>query len=371
MLRSWTYRYQHWLVVACFLPHLLSAMEWTAEKEQQIVQQIYCLPVHIDVNYDQHVKKYVRSYLTTGRLETTKMLRRADYFFPVFEHYLRLHELPEELKYLPVVESRLIADAQSTAGASGLWQFIKPTARAYGLRVNSYVDERLDVYKSTEAAIELFKALYEEFGDWTLVLAAYNCGPSRVHRAVRRAKSTDFDLVAPYLPKQTRKYIPKYIATIFAMEHFSEHVTIKSVPTASLAHYETQTIQVFDRLSFRRIAAVCKLPEATIERLNPGFLRSVIPGSRSGYHLQLPAKVMPTLRAYIAHQRASTWPLLRQQAYQSRYIVGAGDTVAVLAARFRCTEQEIIEWNQLGNRDLLVRESLVLQAPKAPIRFSP
>jgi hypothetical protein len=211
------------LAICLLFPFFLLANSWSAEKEQQIKQQIYCLPVQIDVHYDHQVQRYVKSYLTTGRRETEKLLKRAPRFFPVFERYLQQNNLPEELKYLPVIESRLIADAKSSAGAAGLWQFIKPTARAYDLTVNQEVDERLDVEKSTAAAMQFLGELYGEFEDWKLVLAAYNCGPGRVHRAIRRAGSRSYLKLERYLPQQTRKYIPKYIATIYAMEHYGEH----------------------------------------------------------------------------------------------------------------------------------------------------
>lgn len=355
------------LVVLMLFPSWLSAKGWTAEKELLIKKQIFCLSVQMDVHYDQQVRKHLQSYLIRGQRETEKILQRATHYFPIFEHYLRLYELPNELKYLPVVESRLIANANSSAGAAGLWQFIKPTARAYGLRINSYVDERYDVYKSTAAAMEMLRHLHEEFGDWTLVIAAYNCGPGRVRKAIKRAGTSEFSQVKRHLPYQTRRYIPKYIATIYAMEHYEEHGIKTKEP--SRLQKDIRLIEIRKRLSFRRIAKVCNIRQSELQKLNPSFLKDVIPGSKKSYNLLLPAHALSAMLEYQASQNGET--KLKGSVFQNRYVVDAGDSLSILAARFRCSEAEIKQWNNLSRDQVMVHEALILSPPGTSLRYNP
>ena len=169
------------------------------------------------------VKKSIARLLNSGRRETEKFLGKGVLYFPVFDQYLERYQLPEELRFLPVVESRLKPNATSAAGASGLWQFMPATARAYELNVNRKVDERLDPHKSTEAAVSLLADLYEEFGDWGLALAAYNCGPSRVKRAIRKTGCNNFWDIRKYLPRQTQQYIPAFLAAVYVCRNFELH----------------------------------------------------------------------------------------------------------------------------------------------------
>lgn len=191
-------------------------------KPTTIGRRLYELPTTIPMDYNSYVKRYIDVYTKQRRDQTAKMLGLTRVYFPIFEEHLDRMEMPIELKYLPVVESALNPHARSRVGATGLWQFMLSTGRLYGLNVNSYVDERKDPYKSTEAALRYLKRSYEEFGDWLLAIASYNCGPGNVRKAIRRSggKRTFWE-IRPYLPRETRGYVPAFIAVNYAFNYAS------------------------------------------------------------------------------------------------------------------------------------------------------
>lgn len=186
--------------------------------------RLYTLPTVMELSYNQVVKSYIEMYSTRRREQVSYMLALGEYYFPMFEEALDRHGLPLELKYLPVIESALNPIAVSRVGATGLWQFMLRTGKSYGLEVNSLVDERRDPYKSTEAAVKYLKDLYAIYGDWNLVIAAYNCGPGNVNKAIARSGGKrDYWEIYYKLPKETRGYVPAFIAANYIMNHFSDH----------------------------------------------------------------------------------------------------------------------------------------------------
>ncbi len=250
----------------------------------QIVSRVHRLNLPLKVaGTDDFTKRKISEYLELGPRSTEKMLGRANQYFPVFEYYLRKHQMPSSLKYLAVAESLLVPGAVSSASAAGLWQLMPATARWMGLRVDGIVDERLDLYRSTEAAVVLLKSYHEEFNDWHLALAAYNCGNGRVRQAIRDAGSNRYDRVAALLPLETQRYVANYVAAAYAVNYYGDH---------GLVPHETELIDyvfVHRRMSLSRIARDCDVRIATLQRLNPNFVQGYIPASTGGYRLRVPS----------------------------------------------------------------------------------
>ncbi len=242
------------------------------------------------------VKKHIQGYLGPGRKATEVMLGRATYYFPLFDDYLAANNMPQVLRYLPVVESRLSPRAVSYAGASGLWQFMPATARAYDLRIDSTYDERNDPEASTRAAVAFLQDLYGEFCDWYLALAAYNCGPAQVSRAIRQTGSVDFAKIQPLLPRQTRQYIARYIAAAYLLSFYELHGLEPYLPEYLQKPFVKQTI--YQKLDLKDFAAFCGIDEAVLLQLNPQYITNRIPASAKGRTLLLPIANIDDLHRY-------------------------------------------------------------------------
>lgn len=277
-------------------PHKFNSKDHSVKANQLYVEGLKNLNLPIEIHLDKVLKRYLRSYTITGRREAEAMLGRSIHFLPLFEYYLKKHQLPDALKYLPILESKLKPSARSKAGAVGLWQFMPSTARRYGLRITKYVDERMDPHKSTEAAIKLLAKLYKKFGDWSLAVAAYNCGPGKVQRAIKMTGCEKFSDIAHLLPKQTRKYVPGLIAAAYIVNNYKEH---QLTPKPTSAEPTTLVmVKLHDRLSFRRIAKVTKISKTWLRIWNPAYRQDVIPKSRRGNYLLIPSTIFLTLNNY-------------------------------------------------------------------------
>lgn len=275
----------------------LQANSWKEQLELEIPHRVLQSDYPFSVEYNSTVSYHIDGYLRRGRLETTRMLSRTAMYFPIIEHYLSEHDLPDDLKYVPLLESRMWAEAESPVGAAGLWQFMPATARHYGLRINDYVDERKNPYLATEAALRMLKVLYAEFEDWALALAAYNCGAGRVRRAIRRANCDDFWAIRPYLPRQTQRYIPALAATIYVAKDYKRY----GIEPDFKARLQ-QPFRVFKmqhELDFPEIARHCRISQIQLHRLNPGFLTDYVPRSRKGHYLILPEEALSHFRGYL------------------------------------------------------------------------
>lgn len=235
---------------------------------------------------------YVTMYATYGKAHTAAMLGRGLYYFPIYERHLSAHKMPLELKYLSLVESELRTDVESPSGAVGLWQFMTPTAKYYGLRISEWRDERRDPEAATQAAVKYLKDLYAEFGNWELVVGAYNCGSGRMHRAVQLAKSNDFARVRKFLPLQTQTYLAKFYAAAYVANYFEDYQIVPKIPAALSGG--TTRIDVKEVNSFYEVARICDLPISKIKRLNPQYLQGLWPEGCGGISLVLPEE--PALR---------------------------------------------------------------------------
>lgn len=267
---------------------------WATQLRHTVQYRFQHLDFPFQAQYSKKVERIILDYLGPGRLETEKMLGRTSLYFPIFEYYLDAYDLPEELKYIPFIESRLLPKAQSSAGASGLWQFMPATARGYGLKSTDHLDERLDPHRSTQAAVEMLSELYQDFGDWSLALAAYNCGPGRVKKAIKKTGCHNFWDIKAFLPKQTQKYIPAFLAALYvARYHQSHDLYPKSPKHLPIDNY---SMKLHQRISFKEIAATTNLSLEVIRKLNPGYIKEVVPASETGHFIVLPAKAICALK---------------------------------------------------------------------------
>lgn len=331
------------------------------------------LPRVIPMTYNDVVKNCIELYTDKRRGLMRYILGMSDYFFPIIEPILDAHGLPLELAYLAVVESALNPIAQSRVGASGLWQFMLPTGKIYGLTINSLVDERMDPVKATEAACKYFKDMYAIYGDWNLVMASYNCGPGNVNKAIRRAKGkTDFWDIYPYLPKETRLYVPLFIAVNYAMNYSCEHnlcAVSASIPLA------TDSIVINKSLHFRQVSDMTNLDIEEIRALNPQYKRDIIPGNTKPSILKLPAGIsfslsnkMDSVYSYrtdillsndIRNYPADSIPA--DPRYETiTHRVEQGENIYLIANRYGVTPKEIGQWNKLPSYRLSTGKKLKL-----------
>ncbi|MBD5275066.1 MAG: LysM peptidoglycan-binding domain-containing protein [Bacteroides sp.] len=260
--------------------------------DEEIQKRLTAMPTVIEMPFNSIVRQYIDRYTKNGRPQVAAILGLGLYYMPIFEQALEEKGLPHELKYLPVIESALDPNAVSKHGATGLWQLMLATGKGLGLECNSLVDERRDPYASSKAAAELLKELYDTYGDWSLAIAAYNSGPSAVNKAIRRAggdpTKADFWSVYPYLPEETRGYVPMFIAANYVMTYYPQHNISPVLPTKPLV---TDTIGVSERVHFDQIEAVLAIPKDELRILNPQYREDIIPGNpERTYMLVLPSK---------------------------------------------------------------------------------
>ncbi|PIP55214.1 MAG: lytic transglycosylase [Bacteroidetes bacterium CG23_combo_of_CG06-09_8_20_14_all_32_9] len=330
------------------------------------------LTIPITLDYNQTVKKYIDFYTIKKRELISKMLGMSQYYFPLFESALDRYHLPLELKYLAIVESALNPTARSKSGAVGLWQFLLPTAQMLDLKITSFIDERQDPVKSTEAACRYLEYLYNTFKDWQLVLAAYNGGPGVVRNAIiRSGGKTDFWELCPYLPPETQGYVPAFIALTYIMNYPVEHNIHPDV--SKLFYYQVDTVMINQPLYFTSVANALKIPLETIRFLNPAYKTNYIPKSDEYVSLVLPANKIST---FISNQRTIlcySFPsdtiseIKTCSADESRtlitYIVKKGDYLNKLALKYHCSVKEIMEWNNLTVFSLTTGSILKIWAP--------
>lgn len=253
------------------------------------IKRLSQMPTTIEMPFNQIVKSYINMYTQKKRGLVENMLGMSLYYMPIFEQALEREGLPLELRYLPVIESALNPDAVSRAGATGLWQFMLPTARGMNLEINSIVDERRDPYRSSDAAAKYLKQLHGIYNDWSLAIAAYNCGPGNVNKALRRVggDKKDFWAIYPYLPAETRGYVPCFIAANYVMTYYKEH---NISPALAKRPIITDSIHVSKRVHFDQISNVLNIPVDELRVLNPQFRHDVIPGDIHSYSLVLPSQ---------------------------------------------------------------------------------
>lgn len=326
--------------------------------------------------YNDYVKGYVSLYAKRRRKTTARMLGLASIYFPVFEEALDKHNIPLELKYLPIVESALNPVAKSRVGATGLWQFMYRTGKMYGLEVNSYYDERSDIYKSTNAACEYLKKLHGMYNDWEMALAAYNCGPGNVNKAIRRSggKTTYWE-IRNYLPRETRGYVPAFLAVNYIMNYSAEHNIIPKQP--DFACLAIDTVYVSRHLSFNQLSEFLNMPIEQLKYFNPSYKVDFIPVHEKPQPLCLPTEYIgdfltneKTIYAYKTEKEikdsiaaAQNTPIAPNRSGKPIvYVVRSGDFLGKIANKYHCRVSQIKDWNNLYSDNLKIGQKLYIYA---------
>lgn len=343
------------------------------------IDRLSRIPAVMEMPYNEIIRKFIDMYAGRLRNQVSFMLSACNFYMPIFEEALDAYNLPLELRYLPIIESALNPSAVSRAGASGLWQFMLATGKMYGLESNSLVDERRDPIKATWAAARYLKELYAIYGDWNLVIAAYNCGPGTINKAIRRANGkTDYWEIYNFLPKETRGYVPAFIAANYVMTYYCDH---NICPMETNIPASTDTIQVNKKLHFEQIADICRVSLEQIKSLNPQYKKNVIPGDSKPYTLRLPQNYISTFidqqDTIYAHRadelfknrktiaiRDNTPP----SATRGKAVVGngklvyhkisSGETLGSIAEKYKVRVKDIQNWNGLRNTKITAGKRL-------------
>ncbi len=333
----------------------------------------------VELAFNRQVKNYIHLYAVKKRDLTSRILGLAELYFPLIEEQLDKHQLPLELKYLAVVESALNPIAGSRAGAKGLWQFMYGTGKVYGLKVTSYVDERFDPEQSTIAACEHMKDLYDIYGNWSLVMAAYNSGAGNVNKAIRRSGGKkSYWAIWPYLPRETRGYVPAFIAVTYVMNYATEHNLYPVDP--GILYNGTDTIRVKDVLSFDQVHEMIGVPVRDLKFLNPAFTKGIIPiTEEKNYFLRLPKNYIgdfinneKSIYAYKTSKGIERDKLLaeiKKSRERTTHIVRSGENLGLIARKYRVYVSQLKAWNNLRSSMIYPGQRLIVY-PSAPYNSS-
>lgn len=346
-----------------------------------IRNNILSIQSEIPLAYNDRVKRYIEVYGFEKRQKTEIILGLSEMYFPIFEEELDRRNLPHHLKYLPVVESALNANAVSRSGATGLWQLMYSTARMLGVNINSYEDERRDPYRSTTAAVDYLEKMYGIYGDWLLSIAAYNCGPGNVNKAIARAGGEkNFWKMQHYLPAETRGYVPAFLGAMYVFMHYKDF-ELKPVMPKYICH-PTDTVMVFQKVGLTHVATHIGMDVTELEFLNPSLKKNIVPVTVQGYALKLPISKVSTyvamedsifrnmpdpeqellarseVTAQISNASSATG---KSKMY---YTVKSGDNLGLIAEWYDCTAQQIRNWNGIHGNTIRIGQKLSIYVPK-------
>lgn len=317
-----------------------------------------------DLVYNEHVKGFINLYTVRKRESVSRMMGVAQLYYPMFEEVLDKYNIPLELKHLAVIESALIPYARSRAGATGLWQFMYPTGKMYGLNVTSYLDERCDPYKATVAAAEYLKNLYSMFGDWQMVLAAYNAGPGTISKAIRRSggKKTYWE-IRPYLPVETQGYVPAFIAANYVMTHGPEHNIYPAIPRKT--YFEVDTVIVKEQMAFDQLSQALDITTDEIQYFNPQYRKNIIPSG--GNMICLPKNKIgvflnneQAIYAAIDAQKKEGVVAESFAEVKKVHTVRSGEKLSSIARKYGVSIADLKTWNYVGKRGLKPGKKLIV-----------
>jgi membrane-bound lytic murein transglycosylase D len=354
------------------------------------IKRLAGIPSAIELTYNKQVRSYLDLYTKSRRKQVSIMLGLSDYYFPMIEAKLDAHGLPLELKYLPIIESALNPVAKSKVGAQGMWQFMLGTAKLYKLNVNSYIDERLDPVRSTEVACAYLKELYSIFGDWHMVIAAYNCGPGNMKKAIQRSggKKNYWD-VFYYLPSETRGFVPAFIAATYIMNYSQDHGFSAVKPNFPIV---SDTIMVRQELHLGQVSEVLGIDLPTLQMLNPKYRRKILPAAGGPYDLRLPEDKIGSFIAYqdsilmykqgvyLAKNNMDKEPV-RSEKSKSKvkveppspddvaltYTVKSGDNLGYISSWYKVGISSIKDWNGMSGNSLRSGQSLTIYVSKSRV----
>ena len=339
--------------------------------DKVFIDRIAKMNSFITLPFNETVKNYIILYAEKMPTKMGHILALCDYYMPIFEETFNKYGLPDELKYMAIIESALNPRAVSRAGAKGMWQFMFRTAKSYGLEIDSYVDERLDPYKSADAAARYLRDSYNVFGDWCLAISSYNCGAGNVSKAIRRAGGTkDFWRIYDFLPRETRGYMPAFVGAMYAVTYYKEH-GLKPEKMQLPTHIDT--LDIHKMLHFKQISGLLGIPEDYLRNLNPQYLHDIIPGSeKHSYTLRLPYN----FTSNFVQQEDSVYTFMadslfnpvmvstvKEQAKTSStitYIVKKGDYLGRIASRYHVSVAQLKRWNNLRSDNIRVGQRLFI-----------
>ncbi len=352
-------------------PNNFQPFEIPSYSDEVYAQRISKIQSPMELVFNQEVRDYIEMYALRKRGLTERVMGLAQLYFPLFEQTLDRNELPLEFKYLSIVESALNPVAKSRMGATGLWQFMLQTGKMYNLKVNSYVDERRDPVKSTQAACDYFKNMYAIYHDWMLVIASYNCGAGNVNKAIARSGGkTNFWEISKYLPKETRGYVPAFIAVTYLMNYSAEHNLNAVTPVISF--YEADTVLVDQKISLRDVAEVIDVPLDLLTYLNPVYMRGIIPEANEPMVLRLPTSKINTYLARLdklytpdsqpniaSVDESSVADHITKQIKKYHTVKG-GEHLSAIADKYKCTINDIKRWNKFKGTKLFKGQRLLV-----------
>lgn len=335
------------------------------------IERLEAMNSFITLPFNETVRNYIILYSEKMPNKMGHILGLCRYYMPIFEEVFNKYDMPLELKYMAVIESALNPVAVSRAGAKGMWQFMYKTARDYGLEINSYVDERLDPVASADAAARFLSDSYAIFGDWNLAISSYNCGAGNVNKAIRRSGGKrDFWSIYPYLPRETRGYVPAFVGAMYAIRYYKEHGL---VPEAVPMPEHTDTFRVHKQLHFKQVNALAGVPMDDLHNLNPQYMHDIVPGASQEYILRIPYQYT---NAYIEHEDSlytymadSLFKPATLKAIESgrasnsgriTYKVKSGDYLGRIASRYHVSINQIKQWNHLRSNNLRVGQILYI-----------
>ena len=343
------------------------------------IQRLQRLPSLVNLTYNNVVRTSIQVYTMRRREQMEVMLGLKDYYFPMFEEILDLYGLPFELKYLAVIESALNPRARSRVGATGIWQFMLNTGRRYQLQVNTFVDERRDPVAATHAAAKFLKDLYDIYNDWVLAIAAYNCGPGNVNKAIRRSggKTSYWDIY-PHLPRETRNYVPAYIGATYAMNYYREH---NLTPRTIEMPLVSDTVMVNRNVNLAQVSEILDIPLPFLRDLNPQYLREILPGNTAPCPLRLPAMYATKFidmqdsiykhkaNIYLSNSFRVVEPASGRTAASSVNISGRnrvehtirnGESLSTIASRYGVSVDNLKDWNNISGTRIVAGKKLVV-----------
>ncbi|MFD2248484.1 lytic transglycosylase domain-containing protein [Pontibacter ruber] len=357
------------------------------EPDEVIQDRLSCIESDIPLTFNKFVRSHIDYFTVRNRKYTRTMITRENVYFPIYEKYLKKYNMPQDIKYLSIVESGLNPKAASWAGAVGLWQFIKSTGKEYGLDANQYIDERMDPEKSTDAAMRFLGRLYRTYGDWELAMAAYNCGQGNVNKAIRRAGggTKTFWEIFPYLPKETRSYVPSMTAVIYAMKYAPDHNIFSD---SILYAHDTHILEIKDQaVDLTKLAQELHIAPEQLLAMNPEIKKKELPEHLRNYKLRIPAQSSALLakaedRSCILLAAApappapkpvkelapiEAQPLFASTAKDSlekkTYIVKRGDNLMRIATQHNVTVEQLKEWNNLSGSYITANQKLTVLQP--------
>lgn len=340
----------------------------TNVSDKELIDRLADMNSFITLPFNETVKNYILLYSEKMPTKMSQMLGLAQYYFPIFEETFHRYGLPEELKYMAVIESALNPVAVSRAGAKGMWQFMYTTGKSYGLTINSYVDERLDPVKSADAAARYLRDSYGVFGDWNLAISSYNCGAGNVSKAIRRSGSRNFWDIYDFLPRETRGYVPAFVGAMYAFRYYKEH----GLEPATIGMPEhVDTFHISNMLHFQQINEIVGVPVQTLRDLNPQYIHDIIPkNEKEPYILRLPFRYTASFiehedTVYKHRSKELFNPTTLENlttASQERivYRVKSGDYLGRIASRYHVSVNNIKKWNNLKNNNLRVGQKLII-----------